>query len=231
MVVSTARTEPTEERLKRRLGFWGLTAIGFSNIVGSGWLFAALYAAQTAGPAALLAWVAAGVLVILVALVMVELGASRPEGGGTVRWPLQSSGRLVGSVIGVSVLLTVGGTAAEITAILQYAAHYLPWLYSGKRITFAGTGVAVVLAALLSALNWYGVRLFARVNNVLTVVKIAVPLLTVVALVISGFAPHHLTDHGGFAPYGYGAQRPGRRRRRLLRQRLSGRGRLRRRGP
>ena len=205
MVVSTPRMEPTEERLKRRLGFWGLTAIGFSNIVGSGWLFAALYAAQTAGPAALLAWVAAGVLVILVALVMVELGASRPEGGGTVRWPLQSSGRLVGSVIGVSVLLTVGGTAAEITAILQYAAHYLPWLYSGKQITFAGTGVAVVLAALLSALNWYGVRLFARVNNVLTVVKIAVPLLTVVALVISGFAPHHLTDHGGFAPYGYGA--------------------------
>jgi len=205
MVVSTPRTEPTEERLRRRLGFWGLTAIGFSNIVGSGWLFAALYAAQTAGPAALLAWVAAGVLVILVALVMVELGASRPEGGGTVRWPLQSSGRLVGSVIGVSVLLTVGGTAAEITAILQYAAHYLPWLYSGKQITFAGTGVAVVLAALLSALNWYGVRLFARVNNVLTVVKIAVPLLTVVALVISGFAPHHLTDHGGFAPYGYGA--------------------------
>jgi len=92
------------------------------------------------------------------------------------------------------------------------------------------------LAALLSALNWYGVRLFARVNNVLTVVKIAVPLLTVVALVISGFAPHHLTDHGGFAPYGYGAvrcgaQRLGRRRRRLLRQRLPGRGRLRRRGP
>jgi len=75
MVVSTPRTEPTEERLRRRLGFWGLTAIGFSNIVGSGWLFAALYAAQTAGPAALLAWVAAGVLVILVALVMVELGA------------------------------------------------------------------------------------------------------------------------------------------------------------
>lgn len=53
MVVSTPRTEQTEERLKRRLGFWGLTAIGFSNIGGSpGWLFAALYAAQTAGPAA-----------------------------------------------------------------------------------------------------------------------------------------------------------------------------------
>lgn len=39
-----------ERRLRRDLGFWGLTGIGFSNIVGSGWLFAAMYAAQTAGP-------------------------------------------------------------------------------------------------------------------------------------------------------------------------------------
>ncbi|GAA3028543.1 hypothetical protein GCM10020000_01320 [Streptomyces olivoverticillatus] len=49
-----------ERRLRRDLGFWGLTAIGFSNIVGSGWLFSAMYAAQTAGPAALLTWVGAG---------------------------------------------------------------------------------------------------------------------------------------------------------------------------
>jgi len=40
---------------------------------------------------------------------------------------------------------------------------------------------------------------------VLTVIKIVIPLLTVVALIISGFAPRHLTDHGGFAPYGYSA--------------------------
>ena len=49
-------------RLHRDLGFLGLTAIGFSNIVGSGWLFSAMYAAQIAGPAALLSWVAAGLL-------------------------------------------------------------------------------------------------------------------------------------------------------------------------
>jgi amino acid transporter len=195
-----------EQHLQKKLGFVGLTAIGFSNIVGSGWLFAAMYAAQTAGPAALLAWGAAGVLCMLIALVMVDLGASRPEGGGTVRWPLQSSGRLVGSVVGVSVLLTVGGTAAEISAILNYAAHYLPWLEShGGSLTGAGVAVAMGLSVLLSALNWYGVRLFASVNNVITIVKIVVPLLTVVALFISGFHSDRLTSHGGFAPYGYSA--------------------------
>jgi amino acid transporter len=121
-----------ERHLRKDLGFWGLTAIGFSNIVGSGWLLSAMYAAQTAGPASLLSWIAAGVLCALVALVMVELGASRPEGGGTVRWPSYANGRFVGSIIGWSVLLSVGGTAAEITAILEYARRYCPGSTTGK---------------------------------------------------------------------------------------------------
>jgi amino acid transporter len=194
-----------ERRLRHDLGFWGLTAIGFSNIVGSGWLFAAMYAAQIAGPAALLSWVAAGVLCALIALVMVELGATRPEGGGTVRWPLYANGRLVGTLIGWSVLLSVGGTAAEITAIMRYADRYLPWIYHGTTITLAGLLLAIGFSVLLTALNWSAVRIFARLNNIVTVLKVAVPVLTVVALFASGFHSGRLTDHGGFAPYGYAA--------------------------
>ncbi|WP_414170268.1 APC family permease [Streptoverticillium reticulum] len=194
-----------ERRLHRDLGFWGLTAIGFSNIVGSGWLFAAMYAAQTAGPAALLSWIGAGLLCALVALVMIELGASRPEGGGTVRWPLYASGRLVGTLVGWSVLLSVGGTAAEISAIMQYMAHYWPVIYNGHTLTLAGLGVAVALSVLLTALNWFAVRLFARLNNLVSVFKVVVPIVTVVALFASGWHSGRLTDHGGFAPYGYAA--------------------------
>lgn len=192
-----------ERRLRRDLGFWGLTGIGFSNIVGSGWLFAAMYAAQTAGPAALLSWVGAGVLCGLVALVMIELGASRPEGGGTVRWPLFANGRLVGTIIGWSVLLSVGGTAAEISAIMQYTAHYLPGLYNGHTLTLAGLALAGGLSVLLTALNWFAVRLFARLNTLVSIFKIAVPVATVLALIASGWHAGRLTDHGGFAPYGY----------------------------
>ncbi|HEX4250508.1 MAG TPA: APC family permease, partial [Pseudonocardia sp.] len=99
----------------------------------------------------------------------------------------------------------VGATSAELTAIIQYAGHYLPWLYQGKSITPAGVGLAMVLCFALTALNWYGVKLFGRVNNLVTIVKIAVPLLTVAALIASGFHPGRLTEHGGFAPYGYAA--------------------------
>ncbi|MGW1376319.1 APC family permease [Streptomyces sp. NPDC002446] len=189
--------------MRRDLGFWGLTGIGFSNIVGSGWLFAAMYAAQTAGPAALLSWVGAGLLCGLVALVLIELGASRPEGGGTVRWPLFASGRLVGTLIGWSTLLSVGGTAAEISAIMQYAAHYLPGIYDGHTLTLSGLALAAGLSTLLTALNWFAVRMFARLNNLVSVFKIVVPVVTVVALIASGWHSGRLTDHGGFAPYGY----------------------------
>ncbi len=192
-----------ERRLRRDLGFWGLTGIGFSNIVGSGWLFAAMYAAQVAGPAALLSWVGAGLLCGLVALVMIELGASRPEGGGTVRWPLFASGRLVGTLIGWSTLLSVGGTAAEISAIMQYAAHYLPGIYNGHTLTLSGLALAAGLSVVLTALNWFAVRMFAQLNNLVSVFKIVIPVVTVIALIASGWHSGRLTDHGGFAPYGY----------------------------
>ncbi|WP_345640194.1 APC family permease [Streptomyces tremellae] len=196
-----------EHRLKRDLGFWGLTAIGFSNIIGSGWLFAAMFAAQTAGPAALLSWIAAGALCALVALVMVELGATRPEGGGTVRWPLYAGGRLVGTMVGWSVLLSVGGTAAEISAIMQYAAHYVPGVYRGSSLTWPGLALACGLSVLLTALNWFAVRLFARLNNLVSLLKVLIPLITVVALFASGTHAGRLAGgtHGGFAPYGYAA--------------------------
>ena len=38
-----------ERHLRRTIGFWQLTAISFSGVIGSGWLLAAPYAAQAAG--------------------------------------------------------------------------------------------------------------------------------------------------------------------------------------
>lgn len=69
-------------------------------MIGSGWLFSSMYAAQAAGPAALISWVIGGVLMLLVALVFAELGMVRPESGGLVRYPLYSNGRLAATVVG-----------------------------------------------------------------------------------------------------------------------------------
>ncbi|HWG28778.1 APC family permease [Actinospica sp.] len=191
-----------EKRLRHELGFWSLTATSFGGIIGSGWLFGAFYGAQIAGPAALISWLIAGVAVSLVALVLIELGASRPEAGGSVRWPLYANGRLVGTLVGWSALLALA-SSTEVLAILQYAAHYFPWLFHGSTLSVGGIFVAAALLAVLTVINWYGIRLFARINTAITAVKFIVPAITIIALLASGFHPSHLTDHGGFAPNGW----------------------------
>ncbi|MFF7634450.1 APC family permease [Kitasatospora sp. NPDC008050] len=195
-----------EHKLHLHLGYWRLAGIGLGDIIGSGWLFAAMYAARIAGPLSLLCWLAGGALAALVALVMVDLGSSRPEAGGTVRWPMYANGPLVAALLGWAVLLAVGANAAEVAAIVQYLAHWWPRLYDGSRLTWSGVGLALTIAAGLGVLNAFGVRLFARVNLLVTVVKLVVPLLTVVLLLVgAGIEPRRLTGHGGFAPYGWSA--------------------------
>ena len=105
--VGASEVVEQEKHFHHTLGFWSLTATSFGGIIGSGWLFGAFYGAQLAGPAALISWVIAGVAVGLVSLVLVELGASRPEAGGSVRWPLYANGRIVGTTVGWTVVLGV----------------------------------------------------------------------------------------------------------------------------
>ena len=193
-----------EKRLRHDLGFWNLTATSFGGIIGSGWLFSAFYGAQIAGPAALISWVIAGVAVALVALVLIELGATRPEAGGSVRWPLYANGRLVGTIVGWFTLLSVASNT-EVLAVLQYATHYWPWLFRGNSLSIRGILIAAGLLAVLTVINWYGIRLFARINTAITAIKFIVPAVTIVALLASGFHTDHLTNHGGFAPNGWSA--------------------------
>lgn len=87
----------SERHLKKSLGYWQLTAVGFSGIIGSGWLLGAMGAAQIAGPESLVSWVIGAVVLALIALVMGSLGGARPEAGGLVRWPFYSNGRFVGT--------------------------------------------------------------------------------------------------------------------------------------
>jgi amino acid transporter len=55
-------------RLRREIGVVGLLFTSVGSIIGSGWLFAPLTAALLVGGAAVIDWVIAGVIVIVLAL-------------------------------------------------------------------------------------------------------------------------------------------------------------------
>ncbi len=199
--VSNAASDPG---LRRALGFWHLTGIALGGILGSGWLLTPMYAAQEAGPAALLTWVIAGIALVPMALVLVELGASYPMSGGLVRWPFHSSGRLVGTFASWCIWLAYAtNPPGEATAAIAYLRPHWPWLYHGSQLAVWGYLLGLGLMGGFVLLNWFGVRLFARFNLLITVGKIAVPTVTALALLAAHFDRHNLTGHGGLAPNGY----------------------------
>jgi amino acid transporter len=202
-----------DSHLRQRLGYWSLVATGIGSVIGSGWLFSAMYAAQTAGPAALIAWVIGGAVMLAVALVFAELGMVHPESGGLVRYPLYSNGRFAASIVGWSMWVTyVANPPTEASGVVQYASSYVPGLFRHNQLTILGILCAIGLMAIFVVVNYFGVQFFARSNNIVTAVKICIPTLTIVLLFISGFThtggaggTNNLTVGGGFAPYGIGA--------------------------
>jgi amino acid transporter len=194
-------------KLRREVSLLGLMFVLLGSIIGSGWLFGALYASQIAGPAAIIAWVAGGLVMLLLALVHAELGSMYPVAGGSARYPHFSFGSLVGFAIGwILWVATCAVAPIQVEAAVQYFTHYFPWLTSTAAgvtvLTGPGIVVAVVLMALFTVINVLGVASLARSNNAITVWKVAIPFLAIIALMILSFNASNFTSGGGFAPFG-----------------------------
>ena len=116
----------------RSVGTVGLTFVAVGGVVGSGVLFAPLFAAQQAGPAAIVAWPLAGLMFITVALVFAEISAMLPVVGGLGLLPTFSHGKGVGIAIGwVAWVGYVTAAPIETQAMLEYASNEraFDWLF------------------------------------------------------------------------------------------------------
>ena len=199
-----AVTTPTDVGLKRELGLVGATWASETSIIGSGWLFGALYAAQAVGGAAVLAWAIAAVVVIVLALCHAELGAMYPVSGGTARFPHFAFGSVAGIGFGFfSYVQAVTIAPIECFAFMQYASHFWPSIYNAKTSNVTGVGfvLTIVLMAVFVAVNFLAMRIFARVNNVITWWKVAIPVLTIIVL-LTHWHSGNFTAGGSFLPGG-----------------------------
>jgi amino acid transporter len=201
--VATA-TKPADVGLKREMGLIGATWASETSIIGSGWLFTALFAAQGAGGAAILGWLIAGVIVIILALVHAELGGMYPVSGGTARFPHFAFGSVAGISFGFfSWLQAVTVAPIECFAVMQYGSYYWHGLFNTttSNVTTTGFLMTVVLMALFTAINFLAIRLFSRVNAGITWWKVAIPLLTIIILLFHMHASN-FSAGGGFLHLG-----------------------------
>jgi amino acid transporter len=192
--------------MERGVSFLGLLWASEGSIIGSGWLFGALTAASIAGPSAIIAWFAASLIVIVLALVHAELGGLFPVSGGTSRFPHYAFGSLAGGTFGwFSYLQAASVAPIEVLAAVQYLSSFSwasSWYSSTGTLSGVGILVAIVLMFFFVAVNLIGIQWLARVNNSLTTWKVLIPVLTIIVMLVFKFHGSNFSAGGGFFVHG-----------------------------
>jgi len=168
----------------RRLSTWDAAMIVIGGVIGAG-IFRnpATIAQQTSsGLQVLILWVIGGLLTLAGVLCYAELGARRPQAGGTYVYLREAFGQLPAFLFGWTMALInyPGSVAAVATIFADYfcTAIGLPELWVKP--------VAAGSIAFIVGINLFGIRAGAWVQNVFTVLKIAaIVLLVVVGLVLA----------------------------------------------
>jgi amino acid transporter len=200
---AAAATRPADVGLRREVGLIGAIWASETSIIGSGWLFASMGALMIAGPAAIYGWLIGGFCVVILALLHAELGGMYPVAGGTARFPHLAFGSVAGASFGFfSWLQAITVAPIECFAVMQYAQYYFHGLYNPVTgvTTTSGFLWTIVMMAIFTVLNFLAVRLFARVNNVITWWKVAIPVLTIIIFFFKFHPANFTAGPGGFFP-------------------------------
>lgn len=195
--------------MRRDIGLIGLLFAGVGSIIGSGWLFGAMEASQLAGPAAIISWIAGAIMMLIIGLIYAELGTMFPISGGVIRFPHLAFGSFASFTMGwINWVAAAAVAPIEVEGALQYATKWAAFTKEHKvsgdtvhTLTPLGYFVAVLAMAAFVLINYFGVRWFARINNIAVWWKLAVIILVIVAIATTRFDTSNFHSHG-FAPYG-----------------------------
>ncbi|GHI02362.1 amino acid permease [Streptomyces cellostaticus] len=185
-------TEEPEHALKKSLTALDLTVFGVGVIIGTGiFVLTGKVAKETAGPAVSLGFVAAGVVCALAALCYAEFASTVPVAGSAYTFSYASIGELPAWIIGWDLVLEFAlgtavvavGWSGYMRSLLDNAGWHLP-AYLGGRDGATGFGFDILAAALvlvLTAILVIGMKLSARVTEVVVAIKVTVVLIVIVA--------------------------------------------------
>ncbi|MCC8250188.1 APC family permease [Saccharothrix luteola] len=175
------------------------TAMYVGAVLGTGVIALPALAAEMAGPASLLAWLALVVLSAPLAATFAALGARHPDAGGVSTYARLAFGERLSAVVGWCFYFAVppGTTAAAL-----FAGAYVEEAVGGGQWTVVVT--ALTLLTSMAVTNWIGLRASGAVQFVLAALLVFLVLGSVLLAV-----PH--VDMGNltpFAPHGWLAIAP-----------------------
>jgi APA family basic amino acid/polyamine antiporter len=182
---TSAGTPPAPTELKRSLGMTDLVLLAIGTVIGSGiFLVPSVVLRQTGGQTgtAMTVWIVAGILSLLGALTFAELGAMKPEAGGLYAYIRDAFGPLPAFLFGWTSFFVIasGSIATLAVAFGGYASQIIPLGPMGIRL------VALSVIAVTAAVNVFGTRKGATLQNWTTGAKVVGLVGLSIALIIHG---------------------------------------------
>jgi APA family basic amino acid/polyamine antiporter len=192
--------------LVRGLGLWSATAIVIGDTIGTGIFLVASDMARAVGSAALVfaAWILSGFIVLLGAFCYAELGAAFPKAGGPYVYLSRGLSPLWGFLFGwmSSLLERPVGMATLAAGFIRFVGFLFPQVatplftsHLGRyEFTFTtAQPLAALVVVVVTAINYFSVRMSGAIQVLLTSLKMGTILLIVVGGVLFG------TKHGSQA--------------------------------
>ena len=187
-----------DAQLVRAIGLSGATLLVVGSVIGSGiFLTTGLMVQELPSTSLVLAaWVAGGLLAMAGGLTYAEMGSMYPRSGGLYVFLSEAYGPAWGFLFGWACLLVIltGSVAAVAVGFAEYFSYFFPSLGTDRiLVTFdmpwgawrisAGQVVAAASIAVITAVNYVGVRSGNVANTILTVAKVGglilIPLLAI----------------------------------------------------
>jgi APA family basic amino acid/polyamine antiporter len=174
---------PRQDELPRALSLLDSISVVVGIVVGAGIFLVPKLVAQAlpSAPMILAVWLASGVLCFFGALAYAEMGAMMPVSGGHYIYLRECYGPLAGFLCGWTFALVVFSAAiAWLSVSFSISLGYFTHMNQP-----ATKLVAIGLIAVLSYVNYRGIRAGVRAQNIFTTLKV----LGLVIIVGSGFLP------------------------------------------
>lgn len=171
-----------------------LIVVSLGNIISSGIFLGSSTVIQTAGPAAVLAYLLGGILMWFEVMFITEMCVVNPAPGAFRVHATEIFGPWIGFVNGWLFWLSgVLGMASEVAAAAIYSRFWLPH--------FPLWGFCVIYSVLMTAINLNDLKGLSRVESVLASVKVAALVLFLLlgAAVLLRFVPFQTYQSG--APF------------------------------
>ncbi|SDR45117.1 amino acid permease [Natronobacterium texcoconense] len=214
-----------DEELAKDLGLISALAIGIGTMIGAGIFVLPGIAAQEAGPAVVLSFIIGGMIAMINAFSVSELGTAMPKAGGAYYYINRALGPLFGSISGMGDW--IGLAFASAFYAIGFGG-YLADLLDGIVVTVPGLGELALLptiaigplvltdiqiGAVLAGIAFVGVNYMGakETGGIQTViVTILLGLLTIFAIVgFFSFDWGTVTVDGSYTPEGTAAILPG----------------------